>query len=191
MPHSKKDKDQDKGRDLVIAISGQHGAGRSTHARCLAKELGLRYFSTGRAFREMAESRGLSLEEMSLLAERGDELDSYLDKKAKEESKRGGVVIDATLSAWIAEEPDLKIFLWAPFEERVKRIAEREDRTLDEVRRETRMREESEEERFLNYYYIDVTDLKIYDVVLNTSLFPPEGTARILKKIVEEYKKAG
>ncbi|MCJ7574363.1 cytidylate kinase family protein, partial [Candidatus Bathyarchaeota archaeon] len=98
-----------------------------------------------------------------------------------------GVVIDANLSAWMAVEPDIRIYLTAPFEVRVKRIADREKRPLEEVERETRVREELERERYRRYYGVDVADLSAYDVVLNTALFDLKATANILKKIVDEY----
>jgi cytidylate kinase len=34
---------------------------------------------------------------------------------------------------------------------------------------------------------VDVSDLSVYDLILNTELFEPDGTARILKSFVEEY----
>ncbi len=174
-------------RGLVIAISGLHGSGRSTHARRLAEAFDLRYVSSGTIFRQMAEERGLTLEEMSRLTEGDPELDKLIDERARLESLKGGVVIDATLSGWMAEDPDLRIFLTAPLEARMRRIAEREGVSLEEAREETLAREVSERERFKAYYGVDVGDLSVYDLVLNTELFEPKGTARILKRFVEEY----
>jgi len=175
---------------LVITVSGPHGSGRSSQAEYLSQEFGLRYISTGMLFREMAEQRGLSMEEMSKLAEENCDFDIYLDERAKEESAKGGVVIDATLAAWVATNPDLKIYLWAEFDDCVQRIAYREGRPLEEVVRETKIRELSEKDRFQKYYQIDIDDLSVYDVVLNTSLFSLEATSQILRKIVMEYKKS-
>ncbi|MGD2142529.1 MAG: AAA family ATPase [Candidatus Bathyarchaeota archaeon] len=177
--------------DLVITVSGHHGSGRSTHALKLANSFGLRYISSGTIFRDMAKEQGFGLEEMSKLTEEDPKLDKMIDERARKESKKRGVVIDATLSGWMAVDPDLRIYLIAPFEERVRRIAERDGISSEEARRETMTRAESEHERFLKYYGINIEDLSIYDVVLNTYLFEPEATARILKRIVEEYCKIG
>jgi cytidylate kinase len=100
------------------------------------------------------------------------------------------VVIDATLAAYVAENPDLRIYLWAQFDECVRRIAKREDRSIEDVIKETKIRESSEKERFKQYYGVDVEDLSVYDLVLNTGLFSLESTSQILKKIVLEYKKS-
>ena len=176
-------------RGLVITVSGLHGSGTSTQARRLAESLGLRYVSAGLLFRRIAEERGLTLEELSRLAEESPELDRMIDERTREEARRGGVVIDATLAGWMAEDADLKIFLTAPLEERVRRIARREGLSLEEAMRETLKRERSERERFKRYYGIDINDLSIYDVVLNTALFKPDATARILRGIVEELRR--
>lgn len=173
--------------ELVITIGGLHGSGRSTNAKNLAKTLGLRYISTGILFRERAEELGVSLEEMNRIAEKDSDFDNWLDNRTREESRKRGVVIDANLSAWMAEDPDLKVFVTCPFEVRVRRIASREGREYSDVEKETRMREESERERYLEYYGVDVSDLSVYDVILNTSLFSVEGTANILKNVVDQY----
>ena len=178
-------------RGLVITVSGLHGTGTSTHARRLAKALGLRYVSAGTLFRRMAEERGVTLEEMSRLAEGDPEIDRLLDERTREQGVRGGAVIDGVLSGWMVEEADVKIFLTAPLETRVMRIAVRDGLTLEEAREATLLREGIEGERFRRFYGIDVSDLSIYDVVLNTQLFVPDGTARILKKVVEEYCSGG
>ena len=174
-------------RDLVITISGPHGSGRSTQARLIAAMFNLRYVSAGTLFREKAEKLGVSLTEMSRMASAESDFDNYLDRRSKEESRKGGVVLDATLSAWMAEEADLKIYLTCPLEERVRRIAEREERSFKDVLEETKFREENEADRFREYYGIDLDDLSIYDVVLNTEYFEVHSTARILKNVIEEY----
>jgi len=174
-------------RSLVITVAGPHGSGRSTQATRLAETFRLRYVSTGTLFRERAAQLGVSLEEMTRIAADDDSFDRFLDDRAKEETRRGGVVLDATLSGWVAVDPDLRIYLTAPLGVRVRRIAEREGRSAEEVERETRLREEAELERFRRYYEYDVGDRSIYDLVLNTELFDADGVAHILKNVVEAY----
>ncbi|MCW4050212.1 MAG: cytidylate kinase family protein [Candidatus Bathyarchaeota archaeon] len=176
---------------LVITIAGPHGSGRTTQATKLAETFGLKYVSAGTLFRERAEELGITLEEMSKRASANSDFDNYLDRRSKEESRKGGVVIDATLSGFMAHTPDLRVFLTCPIAERVRRIAQREERDLEEVDRETRFREKNEIKRFKEYYDVDLEDLSVYDIVLNTGLFDAESTARILKNIVDEYLKTG
>ena len=107
----------------------------------LAEAFGLRYVSTGTLFRERAQQLGVSLEEMTRIAAGDDSFDRFLDDRAKKETRKGGVVLDATLSGWVAVKPDLRLYLTAPLDVRVKRIAGRENREVREVKRETRLRE--------------------------------------------------
>ena len=142
--------------ELVITVAGNHGSGRSTNAQNLAESLGLRYISTGLLFRERATELGVSLEKMNRIASEDPDFDNWLDNRTREESRKRGVVIDANLSAWMAEDPDLKIFVTCPFDVRVARIADREDRDISDVEQETRMREESERVRYKDYYGVDI-----------------------------------
>ena len=176
-----------KGRKIVIAIAGPHGAGRTTQAVRLARAFGLKHVSTGTLFRERAEELGIRIEEMTRIASEDPAFDRLSDDRAKKETRKGGVVLDATLSGWMAEHPDLRIYLTAPFSERVRRIHEREGRTIKEVERETELREKAEKERFLKYYGINLDDLTIYDLILNTGLFDIDATANILKNVVDAY----
>jgi len=176
-----------QGRALVITVAGLHGSGRSTQANRLAEIFNLRYISTGIVFRERAKELEISLEEMNRRASEDDSFDRFLDARAKEESRKGGVVIDANLSAWMAEDPDLKFYLTTPFEERVRRIAGREMRSIEMVEAETRAREEMERERYKRYYGVDIDDLTVYDLILNTGPFDADTVAHILKNVVEAY----
>jgi len=174
-------------RGLVVTVAGLHGSGRTTQAMKLAKAFGLRYVSTGTIFRERAAELNVSLEEMTRIAAADDSFDRFLDDRAKKETLGGGVVLDATLSGWMAEKPDIRIYLTAPLDVRVRRIIEREKRSFEEVERETGLREEAERERFLRYYGVDLEDLTIYDLVLNTAIFDADAVANILKNVVEAY----
>jgi cytidylate kinase len=177
-------------RGLVITVAGPHGSGRSTQATKLAEVFSLRYVSTGTLFRERAQQLGVSLEEMTRIAAGDDAFDRFLDDRAKEETRKGGVVLDASLSGWVAVKPDLRIYLTAPLDVRVKRIAGRENRDVREVEKETILRERNELERFRCYYDFDLSDLSIYDVILNTEHFDADVVANILKNVVEAYMDA-
>lgn len=173
---------------LVIAVSGLHGSGKSTQARRLAAAFGLRYFSAGIMFREMAEERGVSLLEFTRMAEEDEEIDRLVDERTRHEAERRGVVLDGVLSGWMAGDlADLKFFLSTPDEARFRRIGLRDGLSLEEARRGTLERDRRERERFKSFYNIDIDNLTIYDLVLNTELFNPDATARILKQLVEEY----
>ena len=175
----------------VIAVSGLHGSGRSTHARMLAKAFNLRYVSAGQLFREFASEKGVAVHELGESLETNRAIDEFIDRRTREEASRGGVVLDGDLSAWIAGSmADVRIFLTAPEEERLRRLSRRDRRPLSAMREETLRREAIDRERFRKFYGISFEDISIYDVILNTGRLPRESVFKVLKALVEEYLKA-
>jgi cytidylate kinase len=169
---------------VVIAISGLHGAGKTTAAKHLARKFKLRYVSAGDVFRQMAKERGMTLEEFSRYAERHPSIDFEIDQRTVEAAKGKNVLIDGRLAGWMAKRADIKILMTASLEVRVKRIVGREGRRYREVLEETRTRERSEARRFKRFYDIDINDYSSFDLVLNTDRLSVNSMARILEAAV-------
>lgn len=173
-------------RGPVIVVSGPPGSGKSTYARLLARDLGLRYVTTGMIFREMARRLGVSLEELSRRAERDPGIDLAIDRATLEEAAKGGVVIDSHLAAWVLQGiADVIVYVTAPLPVRVARIASREGRDPGEVLGETLAREESQWERFHAYYGYDTSSLPPADLVVDTSTLTVDEVYRVIKSYVE------
>jgi cytidylate kinase len=176
---------------LTIAVSGKHGAGKSTVAQAIAKKFKLDYVCAGMIFRQLAKERGVSLSELSLIAEQDSSIDREIDDRTSKEAAKGNVVIDAYIAGWVARDlADLKIYLRAPLEVRVRRMAQRDGRSFDEVLEETRSREESQKRRFQNFYGIDVTDLQLFDLVINSKTWTEKATISICIEAVKAYIKS-
>lgn len=170
----------------VITLGGLHGTGKSSVADKLAKEFSLRRVSAGIIFRKLAKERGLSLEEFSVVAEGNEEIDRLLDSTITTEAEKGNVILDGQLAAWMAgPNSDFNILLTAPLNVRVQRIAERDGTSFEFAEKETTAREESERIRYLRYYDIDIRDLSVYDLILNTAKYDLEGVCAVLKAAIE------
>jgi cytidylate kinase len=177
-------------RGPVIAISGLHGAGRSTHAKRLASYFGLRYVSAGQLFREFSSLRQMEVQELSAALMEDPELDAFIDRRTREEAEKGGVVLDGDLSAWMTKDfADAKIFLTAPDEVRFERISKRDGKSIEEVKLETMKREAHDRMRYSKFYGINFLDLSPYDLIINTGSLTKEGVFRVLKVFVSEILK--
>ena len=172
----------------TITVSGKAGSGKTTVARELSGDLNLKYLSMGRIFSELAKERGMTLSDFSKYAESNKDIDLEIDGKQKEYAKKGNIVIEGRLSGHIIDSADLKIWLAASLDERVKRIIGREKRNYDDVLEETKTREESEKKRYYKYYQIDIDDLDKYDVIINTQKWSAKEIIDIVKSI---YLKSG
>jgi cytidylate kinase len=173
---------------LTIAISGLHGAGTTTVAQALAEAFNLRYLSAGMIFRQLAKEKGMSLSEFSKIAEQDPQIDREIDDRTQREAESGDVVIDAYIAGWVARrQADLAIYLHAPLEVRALRIANRESRPYEEILEETQAREQSQHSRFQEFYGIDVTDTRLFDLVLNTERFNAVATISICTAAVKAY----
>jgi len=173
---------------LVVTISGLHGTGKSTYAKVLAEEFKLRYVSAGQLFRDIAKEKGVSMEQLIQITANNPEIDHLIDEKTKREAEKGDVILDGQLAGWMAEDKaGLKIFLTAPEEVRIRRIAERDSVDFEKAKAQTVLRDKAEREKYKKYYDIDTTDISIYDLIMDTSLLPLEESIKILKNIISDY----
>lgn len=174
---------------MLLTVSGPPGSGKSTAAAGLSAALDYEHVSGGDVFRELATERGLSLGEFNALAEEDDAIDRDLDRRLRElAASREDLVLESRLAGWMAaEHADLRIWLNAPIEVRAERIAEREEKSVERAREETLDRAESEALRYEAYYGIDIEDLSIYDMAVNTARWGPEETTDLLVTAAERY----
>lgn len=158
----------------LVTISGPPASGTSTLSQNIAESLGFEVVNGGDIFRSIASEKGLTLTELSELSEEDDSIDKEIDNRLEQiiedhlsgdrETDGEGLIVESRLAGWHAEnQADLSVYLTASVEVRANRISDR-----DESVEELRVREESEAKRYREYYDIDIHDLSVYDLVINT-----------------------
>ena len=165
---------------MIITIGGLAGTGTTTLAEVLSEKLDVQFISAGFIFRQMAAERGMSVLEFSEFAEGNDEIDKEIDKRQADIAKSSeNLIIEGRLSAYFVEA-DLKLWLMTPFDVRSKRIAQREDKSVDLAKTEIITREKSEALRYKEIHNIDISNMEIYDLIINTDSFDPESISEII-----------
>ena len=86
----------------------------------------------------------------------------------------------------LREIADLKIYVTAPIPVRILRVMQRDEVSETYARNETLHRDESEKKRYLEIYQINITDLAIYDLIVNTEKWSKEAVIQLLRSAVDK-----
>lgn len=174
---------------MQITVSGLPGSGTTTISRLLAGYYELELISSGEIFRRLAKERGMTLAEFGALAEKDPSIDLAIDKNQRAIIRcQDNLVLESRLAGHMASGvPNvLKIWVKAPLPVRVKRIQKRERAaSFDEEFKKTVLREKSEALRYINYYNIDIGDLSVYDIVIDSEKWNQYQTLDILRVAID------
>ena len=171
-------------KECIIAVSGLPGSGTTTTGRRLAARLQWRYINAGSIFRAMAAEAGVSLAEFGRRAETDSRIDRGLDARMVEEARRGRkVILEGRVTGWMAARhglPGLKVWLRASAPARAARIGRRDGQTPKEALRAMEEREGSEAARYARHHGIDMGDLSVYDLVVDTERNSPGQVTELI-----------
>ena len=172
---------------MIVVIGGTPGSGKTTAAEMLAREHGLALISSGQMFREEAVRRGMTLSEFGKYAQKHHEVDRELDRRMTsfilEQAKAGDLIVDSRLQAYLLKQEGVEFFashIDAPLRVRAQRVAGREAKSIDQALMEIQERERSETSRYRTIYHIDIGDLRVYDLVIDSSDKSAEQVASLI-----------
>ena len=170
---------------MIITIGGLAGSGTTTASKLLSNRMGVPYLSAGDVFRQMAAERNMDVLEFSRFAEDNLEIDLEIDQRQAQIARESkDLIVEGRLSAYFVEA-DLKVCFIAPLDVRAERISQRENKPLSVVKKEISERGESEAKRYQEIHSIDIGDLEIYDLIINTNSFNAESIVQLILKAVE------
>jgi len=183
----------------IITIAGSLGSGKSSTANRVAELLDYTRASTGDFMRTIADKRGVTLAELSILAEKDNGvIDKELDDHNREVGEKNNIVLDSRLGFFFVPT-SFKVFLELDSNIAADRILN-DSKNNPNRHKETQEgfdskesvikgiteRKASEQKRYQELYEIvDNTAPENFDLVINTATMPLESVAQ---KIVEEYK---
>ncbi len=153
---------------VLLTISGLPGSGTTTVSRLLSVKYDIEMISAGEVFRSLAKEYDMTLAEFGELAESDDSIDLKIDERQKEiANTRDNIILEGRLAGHMAEKA-MKIWIKASVDVRVGRIVARENGSFEDKLSETIEREASESIRYKAIYDIDINDLSVYDIVIDS-----------------------
>jgi len=177
---------------MRITISGPAGSGKTTVCNKLSSVLSLDAVVFGNIFRDIAAERGMSLTELSELAENDRAIDEMIDSRIVQIAReRDDIILESRLAAYMLNRngiPAFRIYLDASPDVRIKRIGTRENETMEQALKVTAERQASEERRYKMYYNIDINDTSVYDLIINTDDIDPD---QVIQRILEALEDNG
>lgn len=177
---------------MRLTISGPPGSGKTTACNRLSELLGLKAVVFGKIFRELAAEKQITLGELGAIAEKDPSIDQAIDAKILEIARANeDIILESRLSAYMLSRnniPAFKIYLGASPEVRMSRIGVREGESLEQAKKETIERQASEAKRYMMYYNIDINDMSVYDLVVDTDNLDPDGVIDTIMKAIEGRK---
>ncbi|MEA2089642.1 MAG: cytidylate kinase family protein [Thermoproteota archaeon] len=183
---------------MVLCVCGLSGSGKSTVAKRLAEQYGLRYVSGGDALRALAVERGYRAVErgwwesddgMRFLKERTDDFsfDREIDEKLLECAREGNVVLDSWTMPWLFDG-GFKVWLNCPVKVRAKRLMKRNNIGFEEALKALRMKEERTKEIYFRLYSFHLEkDFSPFDMILNTDFLAVDEVFDTLCLVTDKW----
>ena len=100
-----------------------------------------------------------------------------------------GIILEGRLTGWMSSRHELnalKVWLKADDEIRAARVGRRDGLPLEQTLKDMGERQKSERQRYAEYHDIEIDDLSIYDLIIDTRKVLPE---QIALRIVDRLKR--
>jgi cytidylate kinase len=177
-----------------ITISGDPGSGKSVFAHNVMEMTGYRMIYTGLIFRKLAAQRDVSVMELNEQAENQKDIDYEVDEYVRSyNSVQENLIFDSRM-AWNFLDNALKVRLTVDPEIAARRIyhdtAEMREKypDVETATKEVEKRKQSEIQRYLDLYGVDISDETNFDIVIDTSNKTPEEVMSEFETAFEDYK---
>lgn len=173
---------------MIITVTGKPCSGKGTCCKIFCQKYGYDYICAGDIMREVALNKGyksvLDFQEHSPdVVETDHYVDSYITQIGNER-QNDNLLIDSRL-AWHFAKPSFKVFIDVKLSEAGKRLmlANRPNEKVEnllQAKRSLKKRWKVENSRYKKIYGIDNTNMKNYDLVIDSTSISPEELADII-----------
>jgi len=180
----------------IITITGEIGSGVTTVTDKLAEALEYRKFSAGGLFRNLARQYGMTIEQFNEYAKRNRIIDREIDTLIRQLGEGSEIVLDSRLGYyWIHDS--FRVYLTVDLDIAVKRIysdimegKRKEESSTSIIQSIVSIQKQSEsaQERYYRDYGIDISNTKVFDLIVDTDRKTPEEVVALIRKRYKEWQ---
>ena len=176
----------------VICISGNIAVGKTEVAVKLSKKLNYKLYKASESFRKLARDMNMDLVSFSEYVKNNPEIDLKIEETTKKIAKENdNIIIDARLGFFLLPDA-FNVYMLANIDTAAKRLfrasktrgKEEEYLSEKEARKAIELRENSERERYLKLYKVDIHDKNNYDFVIDTTNLSSD---QVVQEIIDKY----
>lgn len=181
---------------MIITLTGKPCSGKSTVAKIFCDNYNFKHISTGNMFREILKDKNLDILEFQK-GTKAQDIDKIIDEESIKIGKTRGhedILYDSRLG-WYFIPNSFKVFLDLNEDEMALRLfnSERDitekGKNIKEAKKRVTKRWEYENNRYKKLYKIDNTNMKNYDLIIDTKDKTPDQLANeIFNKYTEFVK---
>lgn len=177
----------------MICISGNIAVGKTEVAALIAEKLNYGLYKASESFRKLARENNMDLVTFNDYVKSNPDIDKNIEAKTKEViDANTNIIVDARLGFFLGENT-FRVYMVADeavaagrlFKAAVQRGKEEEYGSVEDAREAIKIREASEQERYLKLYNVDIHNMDNYDFVIDTTYLTSEEVA---SKIIKAYQ---
>lgn len=188
----------------AVAFAGLTAAGKTTHAKILAEELGFEYISATDIILDILQIRETTPDRVWFSsydkieqARKDDRIDIELESRITNiTDKQDGLVLDTWAMAWIYSGTMPMVRLWIESDEdsRTRKcyVSQGTNKTLDmdDCRKLVTKKDTDTRIKFQRRLGFDIfTDRERYDIIFNNTMLIPEATEEVAREGIKVFRK--
>jgi predicted cytidylate kinase len=182
------------GADVVarVTISGHPGSGTSTLVNGLCNSMDWQKLNGGQIFRDMAQERGLTLEEFGQYCMDDESIDQELDELLSNtmQSDSSPEIVESRLAGWWAYKNNLpcpRVWIDVSEQVRAERVVNREGGSVDDRLTQIQERMDYDGMRYNRYYGIDINSQEPYTCIIESDNLDQDEVLNLVLQHLGDY----
>ena len=170
---------------LRICISGFTDTGKTSIGNAISNDLNIMHITKygSAAYKDFKKTETQGNEVYNILQTANKEYADSFDNEVKTLAKNNNCVVTTWIGPWIVEEPTIRVWLYAPFDERARRCSVERKLSIEDAKDYVTKKDAINSKAFMDLYGIDVNKRENFDIEINTGKSKLEETVSLISML--------